>query len=100
MPISELRGVGARIEHTPRKSLKYLVHESGVSKCIVRRVTQMLKLTPYKTVIHAIQSRDHVSWFHFFSLFPQSVDEGEIDAWLLFSDEMCFHLHRYLKQTK
>jgi hypothetical protein len=46
--------IGARITHTPRKSLKRLSQETGVSKSSARMATQLLKLRPYKTtVIHA-----------------------------------------------
>jgi ribosomal protein L35 len=45
----------AKLEHTPRKSLKHLAQETGVSKSNARRVTQLLKLRPYKTTV--IQTR-------------------------------------------
>jgi hypothetical protein len=45
---------GARLEHTPRKSLKRLAQETGVSNSNARTTTQLLRLRPYKTtVIHA-----------------------------------------------
>jgi hypothetical protein len=44
----------ARLEYIPRKSLKRLAQETGVSESRARRATQLLKLRPYKTtVIHA-----------------------------------------------
>jgi hypothetical protein len=50
----KLDDVGARLEHTPRKSLKRLAQESGLSKCNAEREAQLLKPVPYKrTVIHA-----------------------------------------------
>jgi hypothetical protein len=46
-------GTGARLEHTPRKSLKHLAQETGVSKSGARRATHLKKLRLYKTtVIH------------------------------------------------
>jgi hypothetical protein len=39
---------GARLEHTPRKSLKCVAQETGDSKSNARRSTQLLKLRPYK----------------------------------------------------
>jgi hypothetical protein len=46
--------IGARLEHTPRKSLKHLAQRTGVLKSSARMATQFLKLRPYKTtVIHA-----------------------------------------------
>jgi DNA-binding MurR/RpiR family transcriptional regulator len=45
----KLDDIGARLEHTPRKSLKHLAQETGVSESSVGRVTQLLKFRPYKT---------------------------------------------------
>jgi hypothetical protein len=85
-----LRDIGAKLEHTPRKSLKCLSQETGESKSSARWVTQLLKLRPYKTtVIHAFQQRDTASRVHFCSWFLQSVVEGESDQQLtFFSDEV------------
>jgi hypothetical protein len=47
----ELDDIGARLEHTPRKSLKRLVQEIGVSKSSAR--TRLLKRRPYKTTVIA-----------------------------------------------
>jgi hypothetical protein len=50
----KLDDIGARLEHAPRKSLKRLAQESGVSKPSTRRATQLPKLRTCKTtVIHA-----------------------------------------------
>jgi hypothetical protein len=49
----KLDDIGARLEHTPRKTLKRLAQETGVSKCCARTTTQLLKVRPYKTIIHA-----------------------------------------------
>jgi hypothetical protein len=38
-----LHDIGARIEHTPRKSLKRLAQETGVSMSSARTATQLLK---------------------------------------------------------
>jgi hypothetical protein len=35
--------IGARLEHTPRKSLKRVAQETGVSKSSARMATQLLK---------------------------------------------------------
>jgi hypothetical protein len=49
----KLADTGARLEHTPTKSLKHLVGETGVSKSSTRIPTQLLKLTTYKkTLLH------------------------------------------------
>jgi hypothetical protein len=39
----KLDDIGARLEHTPRKSLKHLVQETGVSKSAEKTATQLLK---------------------------------------------------------
>jgi hypothetical protein len=39
----KLDATGARLEHTPRKSLKRLAQETGVSKSSARTATQLLK---------------------------------------------------------
>jgi hypothetical protein len=50
----KLDDIGARFEHTPRKSPKRLAQENGVSKSSARTTTQSLKLGTYETtVIHA-----------------------------------------------
>jgi transposase len=70
----KLDDIGARLEHTPRKSLKCLAQETGVSKSSARMATQLLKLRPYKTtVLNALQLHDPASRVHFCSWFLQSV---------------------------
>jgi transposase len=39
----KLDDIGARLKHTPRKSLKHLAQETGVSKSSARTATQLLK---------------------------------------------------------
>jgi hypothetical protein len=81
----KLGDVRARLEHTPRKSLKRLAQENGVSKCSARTATKLLKLKPYKTtVIDALLPRDPASRVHFCNWFLQSIFEGEIDLQLKF----------------
>jgi hypothetical protein len=94
---------GARLEHTPRKSLKRLAQETGASESSARSWTQFLKLKTYKPpVIHALQPSDLARGVHFCSWFLQSVGEGEIDPQLiLYSDEAWFNLQGYINtQTK
>jgi hypothetical protein len=81
----KLDDIGARPERTPRKSLKRLAQETGVSVSSTRSATQLLKLRPYKTtVIHALQPRDSASRVRFCSWFLQSDVEDEIDPQLTF----------------
>jgi hypothetical protein len=54
LSVDKLEDIGARLQHTPRKSLKRLAQGTGVSKSRARKATQMPKLSPYKTTeIHA-----------------------------------------------
>jgi superfamily II DNA helicase RecQ len=68
-----LYGIGARLQHTPRKSLKRVAQETGESEPNAGRATQVLKLRPYKTrVIHAcsrvIQLAEFIFAVGFYSL--------------------------------
>jgi hypothetical protein len=66
----KLDDTGARLEHTPRKSLKRLAQETGVSKSSARMATVLLKLRPYKiTVIHVLQLHNSASRVSFCSWF-------------------------------
>jgi hypothetical protein len=66
----KLRDIGARLEYTPRISLKLLAQETGVSKSSARTATKLLKLRPYETtVIQALQPLDPSSRVHFGSWF-------------------------------
>jgi hypothetical protein len=92
----KLDDIEARFEHTPRKSLKRLAQETGVSKSSARTATQLLKLGPYKTAIHVLQRAIQLA------VFVSAVDscslhvEGEIDPQLtFFSDEAWFRLQGY-----
>jgi hypothetical protein len=44
----KLDDIGARLENSPRKSLKRLAQEAGVSKSSARNATKLLILKPYK----------------------------------------------------
>jgi hypothetical protein len=62
----KLDDIGAKLEHTPTKSLKSLAQETGVSKSSAGRATQLLKLRSYKTaVILTLQPCNPASRVHF-----------------------------------
>jgi hypothetical protein len=44
----KLYDIKVRLEHTPRKSVKCLAQDTGVSKSGARTATQLLKIRPYK----------------------------------------------------
>jgi hypothetical protein len=81
----KLDDIGARLENSPRKSLKRLA----------RNATKLLKLKPYKSrQVHELQPRDPASRVNFCNWMLQSIHDGEIDPNLiLFSDEAWFHLN-------
>jgi transposase len=90
--------IWARLEHIPRKPLKRLAQETGVSESSARSSTQLLKFRVYiTTVIQDLQQRDPASRVHYCSWFLWSVVEGEIDPQLILSsDEAKFHLQGYI----
>jgi hypothetical protein len=96
----KLDDIAARLENSPRKSLKRLAREAGVSKSLARNATKLLKLKPYKTrqdktrQVHELQPRDPASRVNFCNWMLQSIHDGEIDPNLIFfSDEACFYLN-------
>jgi hypothetical protein len=52
-----LGDMGDRLEHTPRKSLKHLAQETGVSKSSARMTTQLLKPSSEVGVWCALSAR-------------------------------------------
>jgi hypothetical protein len=61
-----LDDIGARLETSPRKSLKWLAQETGVLMTSSWRATKLLKLWPYNTtVIHALKEHDLVARISF-----------------------------------
>jgi hypothetical protein len=67
----KLDAIRARFEPTPRKSLKRLAQETGLSKLSARRATPLLKLRPYKTTVtcsRAIQLAGLIFAVGFYSL--------------------------------
>lgn len=55
----KLDEVGARLEHSPQKSLRLIAQETGISKTSARTATILLKLKSNKTaVVHELQPCD------------------------------------------
>jgi hypothetical protein len=94
----KLDDIGATLEYTPRKSLKRLAQETGVSKSSTRTATQLLNFRSYKIrVFNALHPRDSASWVRFCSWSLQSAFEGEIHPQLtFFLMKRDFYLHRYI----
>jgi hypothetical protein len=91
-----LDDVGARFETSPRKSLKRLAQEKGVSRTSAWRATKLLKEQPYKTtIVHALKEHDLVVNINFSDWFLRSINDGEVDPQLVFLfDEAWFSLRR------
>jgi hypothetical protein len=89
-----LDDIRVRLETSPRKSLKRLAQETGVSIISAQRATKLLKLQPHKTmVVHALKEHDPVARINFCDWFLRSVHDGEADRQLVFfSDEAWFSL--------
>jgi hypothetical protein len=94
LSVETLEDIGARLEHTPRKSVKRLTEDTGVSKSSARMATWLLKLRPYKTtVIHTLQPCDSAGRVRFCSWFLQSIAKDQIYPQLtFFSHETWFPL--------
>jgi hypothetical protein len=55
----KLDEIGARLEHSPQKSLRLIAQETGISKTSARTATILLKLKSNETsVVHELQPRD------------------------------------------
>ena len=94
LPEEKLDEVRARLEHTPKKSLKVLAQETNISKSTAAVATKLLKFKLYKvTVVHALQPQDPVCRVNFCYWFLQSIYDGDVDPGLtFFTDETCFQL--------
>jgi hypothetical protein len=68
---------GARLEHSPRKSLAQLAQQAQVSKTTAWRATKNLHLRPYKiTQVQVIEECDCGRRTHFCNWFLQAAHDG------------------------
>jgi hypothetical protein len=90
--------IGARLEHSPRKSLARLAQQAQVSKTTAWRATKNLHLLPYKIAqVQVIEEGDYGRRTHFCNWFLQAVHDGVLDPKLtFFTDEAWFHLSGYI----
>jgi hypothetical protein len=73
----KLDDMAARFEHAPRKSLKLLAQETGVSKPSAKRATQLSNLRHYKTTV-----------IHVSLAVVRSSYQGSFPGWLLQSSKV------------
>jgi inhibitor of nuclear factor kappa-B kinase subunit alpha len=90
--------IGARLEHSPPKSLARLAQEVKVSTTTAWKATKILHLLPYKiTQDQAIEEGDCQRRIHFCNWFLRAVHDGILDPKLtFFTDEAWFHLSGYI----
>jgi hypothetical protein len=91
--------IGARLEHSPHKSLARLAEQAQVLKTTAWRATKNLHLQPYKiTQVQVIEEGDYGRRMHFCNWFLQAVvHDGFLDPKLtFFTDEAWFHLSGYI----
>jgi hypothetical protein len=76
----KLGEVGARLEHTPQKSLGRLAQETGISISSAAKAMKLLTFRPYKTGFPALQPRGPANRINFCNWFLQSVHDGEVGS--------------------
>lgn len=93
-----LDNVGHALERSPRKSVRRLSQQMGISYGSVQKATRLLKLQPYKiTAVQELKTGDPAKRLQFCEWVLKSVHDGEIDPYLIFfSDESWFHLSGYV----
>jgi hypothetical protein len=90
LPEEKLEDVGARIEHTPTKSLKCLAQETEMSKSSARKAIQLMKLRTYKTTeIHALQLAEFIFAFCFYSLSSKVISNRNSHSFLMKHGFIC-----------
>jgi hypothetical protein len=90
--------IGARLEHSPHKSLARLAQQAQVLKTTAWKATENLHLRLYKiTHVHVIEECDYGRRTHFCNWFLQAVHDGVLDPKLtFFTNEAWFHLSEYI----
>ncbi|PNF15704.1 hypothetical protein B7P43_G12455 [Cryptotermes secundus] len=94
----KLDDIGHRLENSPRKSLRRLAQQSGVSLGSAWTATKLLHIRPYKfTVVHEIKPVDYEKRVRFCNWFINHVHDGLLDPKLtFFTDEANFNLSGYV----
>ena len=99
----KLDEIAFRLEISPRKSLRRLAQEVGVSKTSVQHATKLLKLKPYKTrVVHQLLPTDDAGRRNFCNWYLQAIHDGVVDPTCVKRCEACLnaggHHFPHLKQ--
>jgi hypothetical protein len=93
-----LEDIRARLEISPRKSLRRLSQQIGVSVGSASRATKLIKFRLYRVrVVHELKPVDTPQRIRFCNWMLKNVHDGLIDPQLLFiTDEAYFHLSSYV----
>jgi hypothetical protein len=90
----KIQDIQARLQVSPRKSLRRLAQETGVSLGSALTATKLIKFRPYKiTVVHELKQPAFSVIIRFCNWLLQNVHHGIVDPQLLFmTDEAWFHV--------
>jgi hypothetical protein len=93
-----LEDIRARLENSPRKSLRWLSQQIGVSVGSASRATKLIKFRPYTVrVVYELKPVDAPQRIRFCNWMLKNVHDGLVDPQLLFiADEAYFHLSGYV----
>lgn len=87
-----------RITRSPKKSIRRLAQQAGVSRTTCHRVLKSLKMRPYRvTCVQELKQPDKAKRIHYCRWLLSMIEEELLDPLLYFmSDEAWFHLSGYV----
>jgi hypothetical protein len=94
----KLEDIRARLEIRPRKYLRRLSQETGVSIVSACKASKVIKFRPHRVrVVHELKPADAPQTIRFCNWMLKNVYDGLVDPQLLFiTDEAYFHLSGYV----
>jgi hypothetical protein len=94
----KLEDIRARLEISPRKSLRRLSQETDVSVGSASTAVRLIKFRPYKVrFVHELKPVDAPQRIRFCNWMLKNMHDGLVDPQLLFiTDEAYFHLSGYV----
>lgn len=93
-----LENIRASLLRSPRKSIRKLCQQTGMSYGSVRRATKKLKLRPYRIhVVHELQEPDRGKRLQYCQWFLRFIHNSvQVLDYVFYSDEAWFHLSGYV----